>query len=187
MLSKPSKCTLCVKEKCCIYIYVKKVWRKIYVIIQQQKQKLKRVCAFKRNKGIIPMWTHCVLWPVQELLYVPNINTDFWCVCRCMLVMWAVCVWESIYACVCMWVSVCVCKCMHVCACMGACTHMLCDMWVCACVNVCMRESNLVFYTQSTIMFISGQGKRETWCFTPSQPVWLYQGNRDRNIQINYI
>ena len=112
-------------ERKMLYIYylnVKKVWRKIYVIIQQQKRERHRerecVCVFKRNKGIIPMWTHCVLWPVQELLYVPNIKYWF-LVCvhaivhvyTYMLVMWAVCVWEREH----MSVNVCVCVCVNAC------------------------------------------------------------------------
>ena len=83
---------------------------------------------------------------------------------------------------------VCVCVLMHACLRMygGMYPHAMgyVSVYVCECVH----ESNLVFYTQSTIMFISGQGKREKLgCFTPSQSVWLYQGDRDRNIQINYI
>ena len=43
------------------------------------------------------------------------------------------------------------------------------------------RLSNLVFYTQSTITVISrGERERVTWCFTPSQPLRLYQGGRER-------
>ena len=39
------------------------------------------------------------------------------------------------------------------------------------------HQSKLVFYTQSTGMVISGQGNiKVSWCFTPSQLVWLYQG-----------
>ena len=69
------------------------------------------------------MWTHCVLWPVQELLYIPNIKYWF-LVCvhaivhvyTYMLVMRAVCVWEH------MSVNVCVCVLMY------ACLHMYGDM-----------------------------------------------------------
>ena len=38
------------------------------------------------------------------------------------------------------------------------------------------QVSNLVFYTQSTITAISGHNNEQvTWCFTPSQPLQLYQ------------
>ena len=46
-------------------------------------------------------------------------------------------------------------------------------------IHVCVCISNLVFYAQSTI--ISGQHIRVcvlvTWCFMPSQPLQLYQGD----------
>ena len=49
--------------------------------------------------------------------------------------------------------------------------------------TVCQGEwvevSNLVFYARSTSTVISermGGRKEVTWCFTPSQPVQLYQG-----------
>ena len=55
----------------------------------------------------------------------------------------------------------CVCVLMHACLRMygGMYPH---DMgYVSVYMCECVHESNLVFYTQSTIMFISGQGKRE--------------------------
>ena len=42
--------------------------------------------------------------------------------------------------------------------------------------------SNLVLYAQSTTMVTSGQ----TWCFTPSQPLWLHQGKLGALCPVNH-
>ena len=41
--------------------------------------------------------------------------------------------------------------------------HVCVHVWVCACVSVCVREC---------------ERKKVSWCFTPSQPVRLYQGDK---------
>ena len=42
----------------------------------------------------------------------------------------------------------------------------------------------MVFYAQSTSAVISGQRERSKLVFTPSQPVWLYQGEREKEREI---
>ena len=50
-----------------------------------------------------------------------------------------------------------------------------------------MVTCNLVFYAQSTSAVVSGQWwLHVTWCFTPSQPAWLYQGN-DGYIRVEHL